>query len=66
MVHIVVINMSPARPKMPFGGDISLIYIRDIYEWELGGRGGGGKGGGGDRRGGVQKSKQHATEKCLS
>ena len=30
------------RPKMPFGGDISLTYLRHIYAWELGSRGGGG------------------------
>ena len=32
------------RPKMSFGGDISLTYLRNIkYEWELG-SGGGGRG----------------------
>ena len=29
---------------MPFGGDISLTYLRNIYEWELGSSGGGGGG----------------------
>ena len=33
--------MFPARLKRPFGGDISLAYLRHIYEWELGSRGGG-------------------------
>ena len=26
------------RPKMPFGGDNSQIYLRNIYESELGSR----------------------------
>ena len=31
---------------MPFGRDISLTYLCDIYEWELGSGVGGGRGGG--------------------
>ena len=38
--------MFPSRPKIPFGGDISLTYVRNIYKSELGSRGGGGVGGG--------------------
>ena len=30
--------MFPPKPNMPFGGDIFLAYLRNIYEWELGSR----------------------------
>ena len=29
-------NPQPLRPKMPYGGDTSLTYVCNIYEWELG------------------------------
>ena len=25
----------PPKPEMPFGGDIFMTYLRNIYEWEL-------------------------------
>ena len=49
-IKIVIEICFPAGPKMPFGGHISLTYLRNIYEWELGsGMGGGGGGGGAER-----------------
>ena len=35
--HIKVV--SPPRPKMSIGGDISDIFTSYMYEWELGSRG---------------------------
>ena len=33
----VVIKICPplTSPKLPFDGDISLIYLRNLYEWGL-------------------------------
>ena len=32
----VTVDLFYVSPKMPFGGDMSLTYLRNIYEWELG------------------------------
>ena len=38
-IKVVIKICFPARPKMPFGWYISLTYLRNIYEWELGSKG---------------------------
>ena len=34
-IKLVIKICFPARPNMPFSGDISLPYLHNIYEWEL-------------------------------